>query len=124
MPTPTGPQPAREHDREAIVAHARRIADLLDRQFTIPGTGIRYGWDALLGLIPVLGDSVTSLIGLYIILLARHAGVSKGVQLRMALNLGVDWLIGLIPIVDIFFDVAFKANVRNANLLARALERR
>lgn len=111
-------------DHPRLLAHAHTLADLLDQQFTIPGTRIRYGYDALVGLIPGIGDTATAMVGLYIIVLARRAKVGKRTQLRMAANLGVDWLIGLIPIVDIVFDVAFKANVRNVKLLERDLARR
>jgi len=108
---------------ESILAQAESIAYFLDTRFKIPGTNIRFGYDALIGLLPGLGDTVTSVVGLYVLLLARQAGVRRSVLVKMAVNIGVDWLIGLIPLIDLIFDVAFKANVRNVNLLREELAR-
>ncbi len=103
---------------------ARDLADLLDTKFTIPGTGIRYGWDAIVGLIPVVGDSATTLLGALIVLEAKRQGVRRGILLKMVANLFIDWLIGLVPIIDIPLDIAFKAHQRNRKLLDRAIAAR
>jgi len=110
-------------DRERAILRAERIADVLDRAWRIPGTRIRFGADAVLGIVPVVGDTASTAIGIYPLAEAMRLGARKRIVARMALNLGVDWLIGLIPVVDLVFDVAYKANVRNARLLARELRR-
>ncbi|MEM0984120.1 MAG: DUF4112 domain-containing protein [Planctomycetota bacterium] len=114
-PLPDDPKKA------AAIARARRLASVLDTQFTIPGTPIRFGLDPILGLLPVAGDTITAIMGLYPIFEARRLGVRWPVILKMLLNLGLDWLVGLIPLVDLIFDVAFKANVRNLKLLEEEL---
>jgi len=109
---------------DGAIARASRVADLLDRAFRLPGTSIRFGLDAIIGLVPVIGDSVTLGLGLYPVLEAVRLGVGPLVVARMLLNLGIDWLIGLVPLIDIVLDVAYKANVRNVHLLVEALERK
>lgn len=107
--------------RRQRLHRVRRLANFLDTALHIPGTRIRFGADSLLGLIPGVGDLATSAIGALLVREAYLAGVSKSVLLRMLGNLGVDALIGIVPIFGDLFDVYFKANVRNARLLASAL---
>ena len=111
------------HPKDEIdkVAAVRALANLMDAAFTLPGTNIRVGLDALLGLLPVIGDAISSAIGSYIIVIASHLGVSKAVLARMALNQGIDMLIGIVPLVGDVFDIGWKANLRNAKLLEQAL---
>lgn len=99
-----------------------RLATLLDAQFRLPGTEVRFGLDALLGLIPGIGDTLVALPGVYIIARAHRIGVPRHLLVRMAANLGIDWLVGAVPVLGDIFDVAFKANRRNVNLLKRHLE--
>lgn len=108
---------------EVIAARRRasKLADWLDTRYQLPGTPIRFGYDAILGLIPVIGDSATTIIGALILIEARRLGVRKPVLAKMIFNLVIDWLIGLIPLVDLLFDVAYKANLRNARLLEAEL---
>jgi len=106
---------------------ARRVARLarwLDAAFRIPGTNIRFGFDTLVGLIPVVGDSATALVGGWIVAEAWRAGARPATLLRMLANLVIDWFLGLIPGIDLIADTAFKANQRNAALLLRDLTRR
>lgn len=109
-------------------ANAQRRADvlarILDSQFRLPGTSVRFGWDAIVSALPVAGDTVMLLIGLYSVLEALRLRLGVGVVLRMLLNLLIDWLVGLIPLIGIVPDVLYKANARNAALLARAIARR
>ena len=107
---------------DAALQRTRILADLLDRRFRVPGTGIRFGYDAIIGLVPVVGDTATMIIGLYPVMEARRLKVGKRIIARMLTNLGIDWLIGLVPILDIFLDVAYKANLKNARLLETALQ--
>ena len=101
----------------------RRLANLFDQAFRIPGTRWRFGLDALLGLIPGGGDLVAAAFAVYGIALARRMGAPAGVQVRMLGNVALDALGGAIPVVGDLFDIAFKAHVRNGALLERWLER-
>jgi Domain of unknown function (DUF4112) len=100
----------------------RQLAWFMDNAFEIPGTRYRIGFDALIGLIPVIGDFIGMLIGSYIVLVAARLGVPRTVQLRMLVNLGIDMVLGSIPIVGDMLDAAWKANAMNARLLERALD--
>jgi hypothetical protein len=105
------------------LARARTLARLLDTAITIPGTGIRFGADALLGLVPGLGDVAGAVLSGYLVLLAQRLGAPRSVIMRMLGNVALDTLGGSVPIAGDLFDVAFKSNVRNVALLERALER-
>jgi len=98
-----------------------RIARLLDAQFGIPGTRIRFGLDSILGLIPGAGDTVTAIFAGYIILEAYRLGVSRSTIVKMLGNVAIDWIIGSVPILGDIFDVGFKANLRNIALIERDL---
>ena len=101
-----------------------RLARLLDSQFRIPGTGIRFGVDALIGFVPGIGDLLSGGLGLYIVKRAREEGASGFVIARMLWNLLVDTVIGAIPLVGDLFDIEFKANMKNVKLLQKHLEKR
>lgn len=101
---------------------ARAIARMMDNAVRIPGTNIRVGLDALLGLFPGLGDVSGAVFGGYIVLLAARLGVSPVVVSRMLLNLGLDMATGAVPLLGDLVDVAWKANTRNLALLERAIE--
>jgi len=93
------------------------VAKLLDSQFKIPGTDFRFGLDAIAGLIPVGGDAVSFLAsGALVLTMVRH-GASGELAARMLGNIALDALLGSIPFLGDLFDVAFKANVRNVELL-------
>lgn len=96
---------------------AHKLAHWMDEGFTIPGTGIKFGFDSIIGLIPGAGDLATGLISCYYIVLGVRQGVPASVLFHMALNILADVLIGSIPILGDIFDVAWKANVKNAELL-------
>lgn len=89
----------------------------MDTQFKVPGTKIRFGFDPILGLVPVVGDTVTALIGLYMIKEAKRLGAGTPVILKMVKNLAIDWVVGLVPGLDLILDTAVKAHTRNAELL-------
>jgi hypothetical protein len=95
------------------------LAYWTDTAFEIPGLGIRFGFDAIIGLIPGLGDLLTSLISLYILAAARRYGVSRATLMRMAFNIAVDTAVGTIPLFGDAFDVYWKANLMNVALLRR-----
>lgn len=104
------------------MTRSAHLARLLDSRFRIPGTSIRFGIDAIIGLAPGVGDTVAVLLGSYIIMEAVSLKVPRKVLLRMAANLGIDWLMGLLPLVGDVADVWYKANMRNARLLEEALK--
>src|SRR3954464_4403192 len=104
-------------ERERLRSVATRLAWFLDNAFEIPGTRYRIGVDALLGLIPVLGDLISMLVGSYIVFVAARLGVPRVVIWRMLVNLGIDLAIGSVPIAGDFLDVLWKANAMNARLL-------
>jgi hypothetical protein len=99
-----------------------RLAWLLDSSIPIPGTSFSIGLDALIGLFPVVGDLVGVLLSGYIVKEAAALGVSKSILARMALNVAVEGLVGMIPFAGDVFDAAFKANQRNVRLLNAYLD--
>lgn len=96
---------------------AQFVAKLLDTQFNI--AGIRFGLDPLIDLIPYVGDVIGVLLSLYILNIAREVGVSRFDLFRMVLNIFLDFLVGFIPFLGAFFDVVFKANIRNLAILEK-----
>ena len=99
------------------IKRLRAFGQLLDNAFMIPGTDIRFGLDAIIGLAPGIGDGVSTALSLYPIYVAWKAGASKTLLVRMGFNLVLDFLVGLIPVLGDIFDTQFKANVRNLRLM-------
>ena len=98
-----------------------KLEILLDEAFLVPGTGIRFGLDGLIGLVPGIGDVLAGLLSLVIPLAAWIRGVPYVTLVRMAANLGIGVLVGSIPLFGDVFDIAWKANCRNYRLLTRHL---
>jgi hypothetical protein len=94
-----------------------RIAYLLDSQFRIPGTNFRFGLDPIMNLVPLAGDIPGFILAASLVWVMAKQGVSRKVLILMALNVGVDTLIGGIPLIGQVFDFYFKANDRNIRLL-------
>ena len=109
--------------RAERIARIDALATLLDSAFVIPGTKIRLGLDSLIGLVPGIGDVITTLMALYIVREARALGVPRLVIARMLLNVAVDSGFGVIPVVGDMFDAMFRANRRNIALLQQHLAR-
>jgi len=105
-------------DLEADLARAKRLATLLDAQFSI--AGFKFGLDAIIGLVPGVGDTVALLAGLYPIHVARKHKLGRDVEHRMIVNLAIDYFGGVIPLVGDLFDATFKANLKNVALLEKA----
>jgi hypothetical protein len=97
----------------AQVEHLRALSRLLDNAFVIPGTRYRFGLDALIGLVPGLGDAVSAVFSSYLVLQAARLGAPRSVVSRMIANIALDTLVGWVPILGDLFDVAWKSNVRN-----------
>jgi hypothetical protein len=97
----------------------RRYAVLLDSQFRVPGTNIRFGLDAIVGLIPGLGDISTPVFAGLLLLQGVRMRLPLVVQARMVLNAAIDMLLGLVPVAGDIVDIGFKANLRNLALLER-----
>ncbi len=104
---------------QASDEHLNLIASWLDDRFEIPGIGIRFGLDALIGWIPGIGDALAACASMFIVLAAWKRGVARITLVRMLLNLTVESTLGAIPILGDFAHVAWKANRRNYNLLLR-----
>jgi hypothetical protein len=97
------------------------LAHVLDDWFRIPGTGIRFGLDGIIGLVPGIGDVITGVASCVIVLAGWIRGIPYVALLRMLANLAMDVLIGSIPLLGDAFDIAWKANRRNYALLTRHL---
>lgn len=115
------PRPVAEAELHHVVERLRRLAEELDRRWRLPGTPIRFGWDAVLGLVPGIGDAIPLLLGATIPLVAVRCGVPLPVVARMVANLGVDAFLGAVPVIGDLFDIAWKAHRRNLRLLEAAL---
>lgn len=99
------------------------LANLMDNAFQIPHTNIRFGIDSFIGLIPILGDTVSAGISLFLISSARAMGIPKHKIWLMRFNIFMDWLIGCIPFIGDAFDVAWKANTRNIKIIRVHIEK-
>ncbi|PKO34101.1 MAG: DUF4112 domain-containing protein [Betaproteobacteria bacterium HGW-Betaproteobacteria-7] len=106
---------------QATLEQLKSLAWLLDNSIRLPG-GFRIGVEALLGLIPVVGDTLGVLLSSYIVTQAAKLGVPRRVLLRMILNIAIEGVVGLVPGLGDIFDAAWKANQRNVNLLLRQVE--
>jgi len=105
------------------LARARTLARLLDSAAKVPGTGIRFGADAVLGLIPGLGDVAGAALAGYLVILAQRLGAPRAVVLRMLTNVAIDTIVGTVPLAGDLFDVAYKSNLRNVALLEQAVQK-
>ena len=118
-----GANPFGDLTREQRLARLDALAKLLDVAFIVPGTKFRYGIDGLIGLIPVVGDIITTAISLWVVREARALGAPWHITARMLANVAVDGVVGLVPVAGDAFDVMFRANVRNVRMLKRWLDK-
>jgi Domain of unknown function (DUF4112) len=109
--------------REQRLARLEALAKLLDVAFILPGTNIRYGIDGLIGLIPVVGDLITTAISLWLVREARALGAPWHITTRMLGNVALDGVVGMVPLAGDAFDVMFRANVRNMRLLRHWMDK-
>ena len=110
-------------DPTAIRHRIEGMEQMLERAFTIPGTNRKIGFDVILDLIPVVGDTVAAGMGAWLIWEARNLGMSKWHLARMAGNVGIDWLLGLIPFIGAIPDFFFRSNTRNLRIVKRWLDK-
>src|SRR4249920_1309785 len=108
--------------REQRLARLDALAKLLDVAFIVPGTKFRYGIDGLIGLIPIVGDIITTAISLWVVREARALGAPWHITARMLGNVAVDGVVGLVPVAGDAFDVVFRANVRNVKMLKKWMD--
>lgn len=104
-------------ERANVEKSLDRLGWLMDDLFGVPLLGWRFGLDALIGLIPGFGDTTTSLVSFYILASAVRYRVPKITLLRMGLNIGIDYLVGSLPVVGDLFDAWWKSNQMNVELL-------
>jgi hypothetical protein len=110
-------------ERERAKQRLDRIAWYLDSSIPIPGLKMRFGIDPLIGLFPGIGDTLGALMSSYILSEAARLGAPKSVLFKMAFNIAVDAILGTVPVLGDLFDVVWKANQRNVQLLGTYLER-
>ncbi|MFM7348241.1 MAG: DUF4112 domain-containing protein [Erythrobacter sp.] len=114
---PTGSDPA------SVRARVTAMEKLLERSLTIPGINMPVGLDAVLGLVPVLGDVLTAAMGAWIVWEARNLGLSKWKLARMGANVVFDTALGAIPVVGDAADLMFRSNSKNLKILQRHLDK-
>jgi hypothetical protein len=112
-----GPAAPARRPRAEVEQSLDQLSRLMDGMFRIPGVGWRFGLDALVGLVPGVGDLATTAASLYILAAGVRYRVPKATLLRMAANVAVDYLLGSVPVVGDLFDAFWKSNQMNVELL-------
>ncbi|MBO9671396.1 MAG: DUF4112 domain-containing protein [Sphingobium sp.] len=115
--------PGLGRDPQSIRQRVEMMELVLERAFVLPGLNRRIGLDAIVGLIPVLGDVITAAMGAWIVWEAKNLGMSRWQIARMSANVGIDTLIGAVPLVGDVFDLAFRSNSRNLKIIRKHLDR-
>ena len=110
-------------DPQAVRARMEALEKVLERAFVIPGTKIPFGLDSIIGLVPVLGDVVTAVMGAYLVWEARNLGMSKWQLVRMTANVGVDTALGAIPLLGDAFDLVWRSNSKNLRIIKKHLDK-
>lgn len=110
-------------DPASLRKRVETLEMLLERSFVIPGIKRPVGLDAIVGLVPVVGDVITATMGAYLIWEARNLGMSKWQIWRMVGNLGVDTALGAVPLVGDAFDFLFRSNTRNLKIIKKHLDK-
>ena len=115
--------PGMSRDPQAVRQRLEAVEMLLERSFHIPGTKIPVGLDAVLGLVPVLGDVISAAMGAYMVWEARNLGMSKWQLVRMTANVGIDTVLGAVPLVGDLFDFVWKSNSMNLRIIKKHLDK-
>lgn len=122
-PVPLRPDMLGGRDPHAIRQRIEMMEHLLERSFTIPGINRPVGLDAILGLIPVVGDLLAAALGAYIVWEARNLGLPRWKLWRMGGNIAIDTALGSIPLAGDLFDLMYRSNTRNLRIVKRHLEK-
>lgn len=112
------------NDPHAIRRRIEMMETVLERSFVIPGVNRQVGLDALVGLVPVVGDLITAAMGAYIVWEARNLGMSRWQLLRMSGNIAFDTALGAIPVAGDLFDFLYRSNSRNLKIIKKHLDKR
>lgn len=110
-------------DPHSVRQRVEMMERLLERSFVIPGINRPVGLDAVVGLVPVIGDFVTAAMGVYIIWEARNLGLPKWKLARMTGNLLFDTAVGAVPLAGDLFDFLFRSNTRNLKIVRKHLDK-
>lgn len=110
-------------DPQAVRNRVEAMEKVLERAFVIPGINRPIGVDSIVGLIPVVGDIVTAVMGAYIVWEARNLGMSKLQLTRMAANVGIDTALGAIPLAGDLFDFIWRSNSKNLKIIRKHLDK-
>jgi Domain of unknown function (DUF4112) len=113
---------SRPRTREERIARIEALASLLDTAFVIPGTNWRFGFDALIGLVPGIGDALTTALSVWLVKEAHALGAPAHLIARMLGNIAIDGVVGAVPLLGDAFDLVWKSNRRNLYLLRRHIE--
>ena len=117
------PFPGLGRDPASVRQRVEAMEKLLERLVVVPGLNRPVGLDVILDLVPVVGDIAAAALGAYIVWEGRNLGMSKWHMSRMAGNVGIDWLLGLIPFVGAIPDFFFRSNTRNLRIIKRYLDK-
>ena len=112
-----------DNSPQSVRARVEALEKVMEGLIAIPGTNRKVGLDVILDFVPVIGPTAAAAIGAYLAWEARNLGMSKMAMTRMAGNIGVDWLLGLIPWVGAVPDFFFRSNTRNLRIIKRHLDR-
>lgn len=110
-------------DAASVRQRIEVVERLLERSFTLPGTSQPVGLDAIIGLVPVAGDALGALMGLYLVWEARNLGMSKWQMARMMGHVGLDAAVGAIPFAGVVADFFYRSNTRNLKIVKRHLDK-
>ena len=103
--------------KEEKLIRLKRLSERLDNTFTIPGTKYKIGIEALIGAVPIIGDLIGGILASYIMYSGMKMGAPPRIIARMAVNIAIDFAIGSIPIIGDLFDLVWKANKKNVELI-------
>lgn len=117
------PFPGLGTDAQSVRNRVEGLERVMERLFVIPGTNRPVGLDAILSLIPGIGTTTGAVLGAYMMWEARNLGMTKWQVARMSANTGVDWLLGLIPVIGAVPDFFFRSNTRNMRIIKRHLDK-
>ena len=121
MPKNTTASSAKNKEKLETLKQLRSLTHTLDNAFEIPGVGYRVGWDAIIGLVPGIGDAIMLVPSGYIVYQAYRLGAPRSTLTRMVFNLGLETVVGSVPLIGDLFDATWKSNARNLYLLEQHL---